>query len=137
MASSFLKKIVLPNNLKIIKSNPVIGCSNLASITCESTRFNAKRKMLIYTINKRLIAYWGKDDKVVIPQGISKIGDYAFCGCKFLAKIELPDSISTIENDAFYECESLTEIYIPKGTRRHFEQLSPSVLHKHLRETSC
>ena len=52
---------------------------------------------------------------VIIPEGITTIGDVAFSGCKRLTEIKLPESLITIDDRAFAYCESLTEITIPEG----------------------
>ena len=51
--------------------------------------------------------------EVVIPEGTTKIGSYAFCDCKSLTTIDIPDSVTTIRYYAFSECTSLTAINIP------------------------
>ena len=51
--------------------------------------------------------------EVVIPDGVTSIGNWAFSGCKSLTKIKIPDSVTSIGNSAFSGCSSLTEINIP------------------------
>ena len=51
--------------------------------------------------------------KVVINNGVTKIGDSAFNDCGSLTCITIPDSVTTIGNFAFYYCASLTGIIIP------------------------
>ena len=51
--------------------------------------------------------------KVVIEDGVTSIGGYAFAQCTNLVDIEIPDSVDTIEPDSFLFCESLERIYIP------------------------
>ncbi len=50
---------------------------------------------------------------VVIEEGMTKIGCYAFSEFNNLTSIEIPTSVNTIEYDAFYGCSSLTSINIP------------------------
>ena len=50
---------------------------------------------------------------VVIPDGVTVIGNYAFDGCTSLAVIDLPDSLTTLGGKAFGSCTSLLEIRIP------------------------
>ena len=50
---------------------------------------------------------------VEIPNAVTAIGDYAFCGYKSLESITIPDSITSIGNMAFQECSGLTSITIP------------------------
>ena len=52
---------------------------------------------------------------VVIEDGVTSIGDYAFCGCSDLRSITIPDSVTGIGQWAFYKCSGLTSITIPDG----------------------
>ncbi len=52
--------------------------------------------------------------KVVIKDGITKIGDYAFANCRELTKVQLPDSLTVIGKNAFSCCSSLMYFRIPK-----------------------
>ncbi len=51
--------------------------------------------------------------KVVIDEGVTTIGNYAFYGCRGLTSVEIPDSVTTIGNYAFNDCRSLTSVEIP------------------------
>ncbi|MDD4820952.1 MAG: leucine-rich repeat domain-containing protein [Bacteroidales bacterium] len=52
---------------------------------------------------------------VIIPSGVTSIGDNAFSGCSLLASITLPSGVTLIGDRAFYYCNSLTSITIPSG----------------------
>ena len=47
---------------------------------------------------------------VVIEDGVTSIGNYAFTYCVSLTSITIPDSVTSIGNDAFYGCSSLQTI---------------------------
>ena len=51
--------------------------------------------------------------KVVIPEGIAKIGNFTFSRCTNLTDINIPDSVTSIGNTAFSSCTGLTDINIP------------------------
>lgn len=51
--------------------------------------------------------------KVVIKNGVTSIGDYAFSGCNNLSSITIPNTIKVIGNCAFENCTGLTNITIP------------------------
>ena len=57
----------------------------------------------------------GSVKKVVIEDGVTSIGDYAFDSCSNLTSIAIPDSVTSIGRCAFYNCNSLTSITIPKS----------------------
>ena len=48
--------------------------------------------------------------KVVIPEGVEKIGAYAFANLTALEEIVLPSTLESIEYGAFYGCSSLEKI---------------------------
>ena len=52
-------------------------------------------------------------NNVSIGSSVSKIGNYAFDNCSSLAGIDIPESVSSIGNYAFFNCKSLTSIEIP------------------------
>lgn len=59
---------------------------------------------------------WGRDiTEVIILDGVTSIGNYAFYGCSNLSKITIPDSVTKIGLVAFGQCVSLLEVKIPKG----------------------
>ena len=59
-------------------------------------------------------APWGATaTSVVIGQGVTSIGSYAFCGCTSLTSVTIPDSITSISSYAFFKCSSLTSVMIP------------------------
>ena len=52
---------------------------------------------------------------VSIPEGIIRIGSYAFYGCEGLTSFDVPESVKIIDNGAFSNCTGLTEFTVPKN----------------------
>ena len=52
---------------------------------------------------------------VVISDGVTSIGSYAFYGCTGLTSVTIPDGVTSIGERAFYRCTGLTSITIPDG----------------------
>ena len=61
--------------------------------------------------------YANKDkiESVMIEDGVTSIGKYAFFDCSSLASIKLPNSISSIGIAAFNNCSSLASITLPNS----------------------
>ncbi len=51
--------------------------------------------------------------EIVIPDGVTCIGDFAFQSCTNLASIEIPNSVTNIGKQTFDGCTVLTSIEIP------------------------
>ena len=49
---------------------------------------------------------------IVLPQGITEIGNYAFRSCSSLVSIDIPDGVTIIGNSAFDYCSSLISVKI-------------------------
>lgn len=61
----------------------------------------------------------GTDDKkVVLPDGITEIGNGRFSGQADLKEIKIPESVEIIGKNAFKNCKNLTAIEIPASVRR-------------------
>ena len=56
--------------------------------------------------------------KVVIQDGMTNIGEFAFCDCPNLSDIIIPTSVKTIRRGAFSYCKSLTSFTIPNTITR-------------------
>lgn len=62
-----------------------------------------------------LVKYVGPGGDVVIPEGVTSIGDCAFDGCISLKNVSIPNSVTSIGDYAFYNCQFLESVTIPEG----------------------
>lgn len=62
--------------------------------------------------------------KVIMPEGLTSIGDWAFFGCSGLTgDLKIPDSVRIIGESAFSNCKGLNgQLYLPTGLRQIGEQ---------------
>lgn len=65
--------------------------------------------------NGILKPYYGNESHVVIPDGVTKIGEVVFSDCTELTSIEIPSSVTSIGYGAFSLCTSLKNIKIPNS----------------------
>ena len=53
--------------------------------------------------------------KIIVEEGVTSIGSYAFSFDIYVADVTLPSSLKTIGVDAFWGCHGLTSVVIPEG----------------------
>ena len=54
---------------------------------------------------------WGNNlTEVIIKDGVTEVGAWAFYGNKTLKKLTVPDSVIRLNNGAFSECSALCEV---------------------------
>ena len=138
--------------LMIITSVPLMAVESFAAVPVKSgitgectwtldsdgvLTISGNGKMKDYSFNER--KPWGTSiTKVVIENGVTSIGDWAFencfsltsvtildgvryignCAflcCTSLTSVTIPDSVTSIGDEAFYDCTSLTSITIPNS----------------------
>ena len=62
--------------------------------------------------NGELIKYHGDGSDVVIPEGVTRIGDFAFSGCETVTSVTIPASVTEISYLAMQPCQNLAEFRI-------------------------
>ena len=128
-----LQSIVIPGSVTVIGSEAFSGCTSLQSIVIPDsvTRINYSafkccNNLTLIIVSKNNPEYKStnncmltKDGKELIlcrshniPDGVTKIGRWAFDGCTSLQSIVIPDSVTTIAHNAFCDCISLQSITI-------------------------
>ena len=55
--------------------------------------------------------------ELVIPDGVTSIGQYAFKDCSGLTSVTIPNSVKSIGNSAFSGCSGLTSVTIGSGVK--------------------
>lgn len=69
------------------------------------------------TIKGGVLVKCSKDasGSIIIPDGVTSIGEDAFCGCSSLESIVIPESVTSIGDRAFWGCSSLESIIVSPG----------------------
>ena len=62
-------------------------------------------------------AYSEQYTRIVLPQSLITIGEYAFECCKNIVSVEIPEGVKEIGEYAFLECSSLVKIVLPKSCK--------------------
>ena len=74
----------------------------------QGLKFSDDQTVLLGCDNKEL-------QEAVIPEGVTRIGAWAFKNCSSLTSVTIPEGVTEIGNRAFWGCSSLTSVTIPKG----------------------
>lgn len=119
---SSLKGIRIPASVTSIGIGPFRGCLKLSEIAVDpkSKSFKAVENILFNKSKSELICFpsCSPAEEYVIPDSVTSISDWAFCGCKKLVKIAIPDSVYSIGEGAFYNCSGLQTVVLPDSVTR-------------------
>ena len=104
---SNLKKIVLNEGLRKVEDSVFSGCISLESIKFPSTI----RYIGANAFDHSSPVHNRSDLKeIVFNDGLLRIGDEAFKGCKSLLQVVVPSSVNYLGERAFYECKKLRKV---------------------------
>ena len=118
-----LESIVIGNSIVSAAENMLDGCINLKKITMlsDNSTYTIEGKtfqngMLFNESKSELIrcCYLGSSNYIV-PNGVKKIGDYAFTGCNQLESITFSDDVIMVGKYTFQNCRKLTSVKIGSG----------------------
>ena len=84
--------------------------------TTKQTNTNFAGDPKVFEIeNGTLKKYKGSSSVVVIPNNVTRIGEFAFFTCSGLTNITIPNSVTSIGHSAFRGCTGLTSVIIGNG----------------------
>ena len=109
-----LTSLTLPSSLQSIGDGAFTRCTSLRSVICNKF-YKVIGQMLLSSDGTKVIAYWGENSEVTIPEGVQSIGDSAFRDCSSLTSFTLPSSLQSIGDSAFRDCSSLTSLTLPSS----------------------
>lgn len=103
-----LQEVRLPTSLKSIGEWAFNVCTNLSG----SISFPANIKEIPKYLFRNCLKL---DGTLTLPDGIIKIGDGAFCSCRFKGELVLPKELMTIGDSAFEGCQFSNRLSLPKN----------------------
>lgn len=110
-----LTEVKIPDRVTDIADKAFSGCTNLKKLTLG--KGIEKIPSCDYAFDENKFVYCSSLKEIIIPEGVSQIGDGAFGGLTALTKISLPKSLTYIGIGAFYNCNSLESIELPNGLK--------------------
>ena len=106
------------NNLKVTGypySEVPLYCEKFDNLTFNPLEQPEEEKFTIDS-NGTLTRYWGHDEVVTVPDGVTKIGSKAFNKNNTMKKLILPESCTAFSRSSLTDCTALT--YIDIGSRK-------------------
>ncbi len=137
-----LTSIKIPEKLENINNHAFINCSALERVEVDNnnkTYYSDNNCIITKHDNKLVFAHTDspipnnikiigsnafsnhdscKNIKIVIPDNVSVIEDYAFSHCSGISEMIIPDSVNTVGEGAFSGCAELISVSLPKTLKR-------------------
>lgn len=130
--NSGITRVTIPDSVTSIGGCAFAGC-NVTNINISSIESWCKIRGLVCLMglgeydpvnNPNKLYLNGKEiTELIIPYGVTSIGDYAFYNCSGLTTIIIPSSITSIGNNTFDYCSELKNITY-KGTIAEWKNIA-------------
>ena len=105
--TAYLKKVILPDSMKVITNQPLTGCESVTSVEIPKTATE---------LDTFAFARCGLTE-LDIPDSVERIGTLAFHDSLNLKSVKLPKNLKSLGTSAFEKCKSLMEIKIPESLK--------------------
>ena len=115
------RKITIPKTVTELGKYTFAACTGVEEYAVEagSMEFAAENGILYNSDGTSLLRYplGTNPTEVVIPDGITAIGNVAFADSSTLSAVQFPESLTTIGVSSFSDCPELRSVVIPDGVK--------------------
>ena len=95
-------KISASTNIKTIPAKAFWNCTMLSEFTFSKSLTKIENDAFVAT----------KMKTIILPEGLTEIGDRAFTDCELLEELFLPASLKTLGYNPFYACTGITKLSV-------------------------
>lgn len=110
-----IKKVIIGKDVKTIGAEAFSGCFYIESFVVESENPYFADHDSDAIIEKESGVLLVGCRTTIIPECVTEIGPFAFCGQSFLKKLTIPSSVKKIDAYAFDGCDELEELVFQGG----------------------
>ena len=115
-----ITEVNIPSSIKSIGNLAFNGCISLTSfnVNSKNANFCSENGILFNKAKTTLLQYPSAkaDTDYSIPDGVTKIEDWAFYDCNKLTVMTIPSSVATIGEYALNFCTGLTKLFVHATT---------------------
>lgn len=116
-----ITKIEIGKGLKSMGETPFKNCQNLKTITvAPENTILAVQDDILYSKDMTKVYLCPSElrtAKVVLPNTVKEIEDYAFLSCIYIKELVLNEGLERIGDEALFNCSWLTELTIPASVQ--------------------
>lgn len=118
---SSLTSINIPQGITSLGYQVFTNCKKLSKVIIPDIASWVELEIIHEISNPLMIAHHLYSDEeteitdLVIPEGVTKIGMFAFSGCSGLKSVTFPESLTNIGYGAFSNCSGIEDLFLSKS----------------------